>query len=323
VQKIVSNDLYAQKLKPCCYPSFLSGVIRGCAELIFTPYGFAMYFQSTDDMLINLARDISIKLIGENLVVEKSYIDKGYLKGDFYTLRIPAKNAESILEKCKIVQNKSEIIDTIPSELVAKNCCKSAYISGLFLSCGTLSTPPEAIGGMGGKTRSGYHLEFMVNSVLVREDIKKLLIRFAQLKESQIGFRLKRNGIYVKTAESICNILAAMGSNNGVIAVQQIITSREMKNQVNRASNFVLANISKSVSAGEKQLEAIIKIEKTIGLDSLSPNIKEVANLRKNNPDANLNDLAQMTIPPSSKSGINHRLRKLVEIASQITNTKE
>lgn len=323
MQKIVNNDLYAQNFRPCCYPSFLSGVIRGCAELIFTSQGFAMYFQSTDSILINLAKEISTKLIGENLEVEKSYIDKGYLKGDFYTLRIPAEFAEVILEKCKIVQNKTEIIDTIPSELIAKSCCKSAYLSGLFLSCGSLSTPPEAIGGKSGKTRSGYHLEFSVNSILVREDIKRLLIRFAQVEESQIGFRVKKSGIYVKTAEAICNILAAMGSNNGVIAVQQIITSREMKNQVNRASNFVLANINKSLTAGEKQLEAIVKIEETIGLDSLSPNIKEVAILRKRNPDANLNDLAQMTQTPTTKSGINHRLRKLVEIASQITDTKE
>ncbi|HKL74162.1 MAG TPA: DNA-binding protein WhiA [Clostridia bacterium] len=323
VLKIVNDDLYLEKLKPCCYFPFLSGIIRGCAELIFTPKGFAMYFQSSDDKLIQLVKEIINKLIDEDFQVEKSYIDKGYLKGYFYTLNLPVENAQTILEKCKIIENRCEIIDKIPSELVAKTCCKSAYLRGLFLSCGTLSTPPEAVGGMSGKTKAGYHLEFGVNSEVVREDIKNLLTAFAQVKKSQIGFRTKKSGIYVKTAEAICNILAAMGSNNGVIAVQQIITSREMKNQVNRASNFVLANINKSISAGEKQLEAIKRIEETIGLDSLPPTIKEVAYLRMNNLDATLNELALMCVPPSTKSAINHRLRKLVQTASEIIDTKE
>jgi len=323
VQKIVYDDLYEQQLRPCCNAPYLSAMIRGCAELIFTSSGFAMFFQSTSSQLITLAKKICDNLTNQDFVMEKSFIDKGYVKDDYYTLRITAEYAQDILKLCKIVQNKTELIDTIPSELIEKPCCKSAYLAGLFLSCGTLSTPPEAIGGVAGKTRAGYHLEFGINSSLVREDIKKLLISFAQVKESQIGFRTKNSGIYVKTAESICNILAAMGSNNGVLAIQQIITSREMKNQINRASNFVIANINKSVSAGEKQLKAIKLIEETIGIDSLSPAIKEVAILRKNNPEANLNDLALMTKPPTTKSGINHRLRKLVQIASQIIDTKE
>lgn len=322
VLKIVNDDLYLE-LKPCCYLSFLSGAIRGCAELIFTTKGFAMYFQSTDERLINLIREIIGKLLGTEQNVEKSYIDKGYLKGDFYTLRLPVEDAQIILENCKIIQNKCEIIDKIPPELISRSCCKSAYLKGLFLSCGSLSVPPEAVAGKGGKTRSGYHLEFAINSSLVRDDIKKLLIKFAQVEESQIGFRYPKSGIYVKTAEAICNILAAMGSNNGVIAIQQIITSREVKNQVNRASNFVLANINKAVSAGEKQLEAVKKIEETIGIDALPPQIKEVAFLRINNPDANLNELGQLCSPPVTKSGMNHRLRKLVEIAAQIKDTKE
>ncbi len=323
VLKIVHDELCSQKLKPCCYAPFLSGVIRGLAELIFTPKGFAMYFQTTDSRLIELIRSAAEYLSNEKFTIEKTYIDKGYIKDYFYTLPLPVENASVILEKCRIVRDKSEIVDRIPGALISKACCKAAYLKGLFLSCGSLSTPPEADGGISGKTRAGYHLEFAINSALVREDITKILTKFAQVEEKQIGLRTNGNGIYVKTAEAICNILAAMGSNNGVIAVQQIITSREMKNRINRANNFVLANINKSVNAGEKHLEAIKRIEETIGLDALPPQVKEVAHLRKNNPDANLNELAEMCVPPSTKSCMNHRLRKLVEIASEIKDTEE
>lgn len=306
-----------QKIRDCCQISFLSGAIRGAAELIFTNIGFAMYFQSLDVQLIQTIKDIIFNIYKEEYKIESSYIDKGYIKGEFHTLRIPVQNAKDILEKCGIVTNKCEIIDHIPVEIISKNCCKSAYLKGLFLSCGSLSAPPETDAGISGKTRAGYHLEFNINSIVVRDDIKKLLISHAQTKENHIRFRASKNGIYIKNAETICNILASMGANNGVLAIQQIITSRAMKNQVNRASNFVLANINKTISAGAKQTEAIKIIENTIGLDNLSSELKETAFLRKNYPDANLSELAQLS--SKSKSCINHRLRKLVEIAEGIS----
>jgi DNA-binding protein WhiA len=322
VLEIVNKELYSQEIKPCCYLPFLSGVIRGVSELVFTNKGFAMCFQSTDDELIELISKIVDKLCNEKFVVEKTYLDKGYTKGDYYTLYVPAEFASDLLEKCNIVQNKCEFVDNIPKEFISKSCCRASFLKGLFLSCGTLSTPPEVDSGANGKTKSGYHLEFILNSDLINEDIKKLIVKHAQIEENLIRFRTERSGIYLKNAEAICNLLASMGSSNGVLIIQQIITSREVKNQVNRVNNFDLANINKTVNACENQLEAINYIECTVGLDTMQPTIKEVCYLRKNNPDASLNELAELCVPPSTKSCMNHRLRKVVEIAETIQKNK-
>ncbi|MDD4316533.1 MAG: DNA-binding protein WhiA, partial [Clostridia bacterium] len=129
--------------------------------------------------------------------------------------------------------------------------------------------------------------------------------------------RKKQPSLYIKSAQNISDCLAAMGASKGVIQLQEVMAARAMRNHLNRGNNFIFANIDKSVSAAQLQLEAIEKIEKSVGLDSLSARLAETAVYRKNFPDASLADIAQM-MPEGTKSGINHRMRKLIEIAKNI-----
>jgi len=319
----VIEEIYNSERKDCCVLPFLSATIRGIARLIFTKNGFALKFQTQDIQLITYIQSMLKKVQNVIYDIEKSFIDKGYVKGEYYTLYVPVDDANVILEKTYIIKNKCEIIDNIPNELFEKKCCKGAYIAGLFASCGTLTTPDAVDLDDRGKTKGGYHLEFNINSDLVKDEIKKIIKSIAEIDSDTIHFRANSNGIYIKNADSIGYIIAAMGCQKSFFIIQDIITSREFKNRLNRVNNSTLANIDKVVDAGEKQVLAIKLIDEKLGINVLSPQLIEFCNLRLNNYSASLSELAQLCVPPSTKSGMNHRMRKVLELAEDIRTKEE
>ena len=318
VSEVVRRDIVDRKEKSCCKTAFLSGAIRGAGELSFTLKGFALSFRHTDKSFIDKVCALVNELTGESFIAETSYVDLGFAKGDYVTLAIPAEVASTVLESCCIVRNRIELVDELPAELVGKRCCKGAYLRGLFLSCGYLGVPDEISDWHGGKTRSGYSLEFNLNSDIVLSGIKKLIAKAAQLEEGKILVKKRGSGLYIKNADSVGAVIAALGSNGGVLALNGIIAERQMKNDVNRANNFDLANIDKSLSASEKQLKMIELIEETIGIDNLPKALGETCRMKQKYPNAGLEELGKLFEPPVSKSCINHRMRKLGEIADGI-----
>ena len=185
------------------------------------------------------------------------------------------------------------------------DCCFAAFVRGVFLSCGTISSPEK-----------NYHLEFIVPFLKLSNDL------FAFLQE--LGFRPKhimRKGshvIYFKESESIEDMLTLMGATNSTLRLINVKISKDVRNHVNRRVNFETANIDRSVHAGSVQIEAIRKIQREQGLDSLSDALREIAELRLDNPEASLFELEEMLDGRLSRSGINHRLKRLVEIAQQL-----
>ena len=311
----VRKDFLSTEEKDCCKTAFLSAAIRGAGELGFTFKGFALSFRLSDPRLADKIAECINSLCKINLVKEESYIDMGYSKGNFYTLAVPVETAASLLERCAIVRNKCEIVEELPSSLVGKNCCKKAYLRGLFLSCGYLAVPDQISEWSGGKTRSGYAMEFNLNSAIVMEGVRKLIATAAKLPLSKILVRKKGSVVYLKTAEAVSAVLAAAGSSSGVLALQEIIAERQWKNDINRVNNFDLANVEKSMAASEKQLADIEKIDRTVGIDSLGAALAETCRMRRAYPDAGLAELGEKFSPPISKSCINHRLRKISALA--------
>ena len=314
----VRRELLAQEEKGCCARAFLSGAIRGAGELGFTFKGFALIFRHFDREFVEKLCRVVNELAGENFVVEKTYVDSGLTKGDVYELSVPAETSVGLLEECEIVRSRCELVTRLPQSIVGKKCCRRAYLGGLFLSCGYLGVPDQISDWRGGKSRCGYSLEFKLNSDIVIEPIKRLLERTAILEENTVFTRKRGSVIYIKSAEAISRVLVAMGSNSGVLALQEIITERQMKNDVNRANNFDLANIDKSLGASERQLRDIKRIDGTIGVDALPPALAETCRMRLAYPDVGLEELGRLFDPPVSKSCINHRMRKLSSIATEL-----
>ena len=136
---------------------------------------------------------------------------------------------------------------------------------------------------------------------------------FSKLVQRKNGFVL-----YFKEADVIMSLLALLGANNSALALAEEMTTREKRNQVNRQVNCINANISKTVEASLKQVSAINTIISTIGLESLSDELQEVAMLRLANPEESLDELLMLSTLKLSKSGLNHRLNKLIRIAKEL-----
>lgn len=317
IREDVKSELIATAEKSCCAYPFLSGAIRGAGELSFTLKGFALEFRLTDERFAEKLKTIVNSVLNESFIVEKTLIDVGYgrNKEEYFTLRIPAEPAEGLLEKCGIVKNRCELLDYIPENIIKKNCCKRAYLRGLYLSCGSLTVPDEINEWTVKKTRGGYSVVFNLNSGLVLNSVIDLLAQCAQIDREKILVRKDGSVIYVKNSSAVSSILAAMGSATGVLGLEEIMLERQMKNDLNRAQNFDMANINKLLGASMKQCEDIRLIEDNIGLDSLPDALAETCRIRTEYPDLNLEELGKKFNPPKSKSCINHRLRKIAEIA--------
>lgn len=186
------------------------------------------------------------------------------------------------------------------------DCCISAFLRGAFLSCGTLTNPQK-----------DYHLEFVLPYMKLSEDLY-LLMQELDLKPK----KTTRKGSYIlyfKESESIEDILVRMGAQNSAFEVMQIKVLKDVRNNINRKTNFETANISRTASAAAEQIFAIEKIIENRGVESLPPELQEIAKLRLENPEMSLRELGESLSEPISRSGINHRLKRIQEIASEIS----
>lgn len=222
------------------------------------------------------------------------------LQGKIYTITFKKQNF-SLLEYIEnnIQINNNNINDFVSNQ---KELMYKAITRGTFLGSGSLNNP-----------NNKYHLEILFstyrNAIFILEILKEFNIQ-AKLLE-----RVKSYSIYIKEAEEISKFLALIGANKAVIEFEEIRVIRETRNNINRLVNCETANLNKTINAAVEQINAIKYIKERKKFDSLSDNLKEIANLRMKNPDANLIELGQMLDNPIGKSGVNHRLKKICEIA--------
>ena len=161
-----------------------------------------------------------------------------------------------------------------------------------------------------------YHLEFLPGTEEEEERIVSILHRFSiQVKR---GTRGKNSILYLKDAGDIADVLKLLGAFESLMEFENARILKEVSENVNRRVNFEAANINRTVKASVKQQEDILLIKELIGLDQIEPGLREIAEQRLRNPDASLEELSQGLVTPISKSGVNHRLRKLAKIAKEL-----
>ena len=188
------------------------------------------------------------------------------------------------------------------------DCCKIAFLKCAFLTCGTVNDPNK-----------NYHLEFVVPYMNLSKDLNLFISDYPDL--SVIPKSITRNSnyvIYFKDSESIEDLLTVMGAFNSSLEIMGVKMYKDVRNNVNRKLNFENANLDKTISAASKQTNAILHIKDTVGLSYLSDDLRELAELRIENPDMSLRELGNNLTNPISRSGVNHRLQKLCEIAAEI-----
>ena len=208
-------------------------------------------------------------------------------------------------EKQGILAKFGDLSDPVNPILIKNTCCKRAFLRGAYLCIGSMSDPEKS-----------YHLEFVCVRHAQALQLQEVLSDF-QI-EAKIVRRKKYYVVYVKEGSCIVDLLGVMEAHISLMNFENLRILKEMRNSINRRVNCEAANITKTVNAATKQVEDIMLIRDKCGLGQLPDNLREIAEIRLEYPDATLKELGEYLDPPVGKSGVNHRLRKLSEIAEKI-----
>lgn len=237
-------------------------------------------------LLTNLNKNHKIEVAGKNFVI-----------------KLKVKEIEDLIEIISnVVSINEELKDKILKQEKEEN--KKAIIRGSFMGSGSINNPENT-----------YHLEIVFHNEENRDFIKELLRDF-QVNVKTIDIKNKKS-IYLKEGEEISKLLALIGANKAVMKFEEIRIQREMRGKVNRLVNCETANLNKTINASIEQIAAIKKLQETGKFNNLDENLKEIAILRLENPDIPFADLGKMLKKPVGKSGVNYRLKKIMEIANE------
>lgn len=208
--------------------------------------------------------------------------------------------------KCPLEVTKEKLEATIVNPILLKSmCCKRAFLRGVFLTSGSMSNPEKR-----------YHLEFVCATMEQAQQVKDTILAFEV--DAKIVQRKKYYVVYLKEGEGIVELLNIMGAHVSLMNFENFRILKEMRNDINRRVNCEAANITKTVNAASKQIEDIEYIRKHYGFQKISDSLREMAELRLEHPEATLKELGELLNPPVGKSGVNHRLKKLGELADRL-----
>ena len=268
----------------------------------------------------------SIEIHTENVAVARKYftlLKKTFNIGTDFSIRRGAylkrnrtyivavrehEDAIRVLQAAKLLNGYGEVsenLSVVRNVVVQNTCCRRAFIRGAFLASGSISDPEKF-----------YHFEIACVAEPKAEQLRELIATFDI--EAKIVRRKKYYVVYIKEGSQIVDILNVMEAPVALMELENIRILKEMRNSVNRQVNCETANINKTVSAAVKQMDDIRYIQAMIGLDGLPDNLREMALVRLDRPDATLKELGEALNPPVGKSGVNHRLRKLGILADDL-----
>ena len=228
-------------------------------------------------------------------------------RGYLLLVRDPVQ-ARRILDASKLLHDDGRLDEDLSMTnrvVIMMDCCKRAYLRGAFLAAGSVNDPEKS-----------YHLE-LVCDTLERAELIHTLIQSFHL-DAGIVPRKKHYIVYVKEAEAISDFLNLIGAHVALMKFENVRILKEISNTVNRQVNCETANLNRTVTTAVKQMEDIRYIASTIGLEALSDPLADMARVRLENPSVPLKNLGPLLTPPVGKSGVNHRLRKLSEIAESL-----
>lgn len=278
-----------------CEIAELEAIINICGYVSTEDYDKFVIIHSDNSDILNLA----VRLIA-----------------DIFNVDIGFDNNEIVIKDTNLVDSMIKVLgikdsndfslnSPINPDSVARNCCKRAYIRTAFVCCGSVNDPSKH-----------YHLEFSDNEYEHSKNIVDIISDFGI--EMKIVERKNHFVIYCKEAEQIVDLLNVMSAYKALLEFENLRVVKEVRNNVNRIVNCETANINKIVNTSVRQIEDINYIAENKGLNFLPENLRDIAKIRLSYPDSSLKELGEYLNPPIGKSGVNHRLKKIHEIAENL-----
>lgn len=303
----IKQEIANNKMKKCCAKAELSALIHLTSSIFISNRKIGLLIRTENPTTAKRTVQLLKNLYGvkTNLAVSKK---SNLKKNNIYRIIIN-DNAREILVDLGIYGKKG--LASKPAATIVKNmCCQKAYLAGSFLAYGTCNSPSS----------NNYHLEVSTSEKELAEFIQKLFSK--QGIDFKIAKRRNRYIAYIKKAEKIEDALKLLGSSNCLISFVNNRVTRDLKTNIIRLDNCEMANTAKSLKAAEQQIKKIKKIKKANKEEQLDPKLKEVFDLRFNNPESSLLELCdeyeRVYGNEISKSGIKHRLNKIEEFADSL-----
>ncbi|PTM56627.1 DNA-binding protein WhiA [Desmospora activa] len=299
------QELTRIETEPCCQRAELSALVRMNGSIQLGNGDFRLDVATENNAIARRTYSLVKQLYGlqpEVLVRKKVRLKKN----NTYVVRIVV-DADRILQDLSILEKGMKRVDGIHPSLLEKECCRRSYLRGAFLASGSVNNPDSA----------SYHLEIVSTYQDHSQALCDLMNRYhlhAKWLERKKGFV-----VYLKEGDKIGEFLNIIGAHQSLFQFEDVRIMKDMRNSVNRLVNCETANLNKTIQAAMRQVENIRLIEREIGLEQLPNRLREVAEARLRYPDVSLTELGQL-LPTKKvgKSAINHRLRKLDEMASKL-----
>ncbi len=296
-----------------CQIAELSAILSICARVIISETDEYSLKIRTENIAVARKCFTLIKKTF-NMDTDISILRNVSKKSTVYEVHVSNHEASiQILQATKILDERGEIreeLSLVRNILVQQPCCRRAFIRGVFLASGSMSDPKKS-----------YHFEIVCATKEKGEQVEAIINSFDM--DAKIVLRKNHYVVYLKEGAQIVDILNIMEAHVALMELENVRILKDMRNTVNRKVNCETANINKTVSASMKQVNDILYIQETIGLEELSEGLREVAELRLLYQELPLKELGELLEVPVGKSGVNHRLRKLGTIAEELRENQE
>ncbi|HEY8423887.1 MAG TPA: DNA-binding protein WhiA [Clostridia bacterium] len=280
----------------------LSAIIHTAGSIVISQGSLSVEIISETQNLSRRVQKILKTLYGANIKTGDDFVIGKHM----YKTVIPESVASMVLKDCSILelneQGALSIVKGIDKHLVMDTQGVYAYIRGAFLGGGYITESKN------------YRLEFVFTNQELADDFQNLLNNVNITSKNIL--RKNKYVLYLSSSDSICDLLAGIGATAAVLHIYNELANRSVRNTANRTANCINANIDKAVDTAVKQSQAIEIIENAKGLDFLPDKLKEAALARKQYPSATLQEIAEKL--RLSKSGLNHRMSKIIEISNKI-----
>lgn len=295
----------------CCKLAELAALVRMCGTIQISGMSNINIKFTTENAAIARRLFTFLKEMYEGDIEVMVRRNKQLKKNNNYLIIIKDKDiSKKLLLDIGFISDEENIniFNTqykVNKQILEKRCCRRSYIRGSFLGGGSVSNPEKT-----------YHLELVTNNKEHSVDLSDIINSFGL--NSKIVLRKENYVVYLKEGEQIVDLLNIMGAHQALLKFEDIRVLKDVRNNINRLVNCETANLSKTIDASIRQIEQIQLIRKFGGLEKLPQKLRDVAEIRLNNPDATLKEIGEMLDPPVGKSGVNHRFKKIEEIAEDL-----
>lgn len=307
----IKNEITSQPVGDrACRLAMLSAFVRTGGSILLRDGKFGFELVTENEQTAEFFSD----MLENGLSIAFSGVSFDYkIEKNKMTFECLNENSDKLLKELKIVdtvKGDNTFITGIDEALVPNKKCKLSYLKGAFLGGGCCTLPEENI-----YSRTGYHFEIVLNQKHIASDFCDLLCSFEIL--AKLVNRKDTTVVYIKSKEVISDILNIMSCTDSLAKLNRLVEQKDKQNNANRVNNCSVSNIDKTVTASVKQVQAIEIISQTIGLQSLEKPVFDVATCRLADKNASMQELAERL--NISKSCINHRMRKILELAHTLS----